>query len=174
MKIRPLCRGNVIVCMPSSDCAHWKSPVRCLRYAVLSQDLLILLQGKKKKKKVTRYLGYSLHWSPYAGWYWWIYFFTPSQQCLGQYHIRQRPDIVHWLKFICILQRAAASAQCFASQALLPKEVLGSGDHERCLNPTPPPQLPPAITATVAVTESRCCKYFWTKTKSIHWTLYVV
>lgn len=113
-----------------------------------------MLQGKKikKKKKVTRYLGYSLHWSPYAGGY---IFFTPPQQCLGQYHIRQRPDTVHWLEFICILQRAAASAQCFASRAPLPKEALGSGNHERCLTP-PPTTATSAITVTVAVTES-CC-----------------
>lgn len=75
MKIRPLCRGNVIVYVPSSNCAL-KSPVRCLRYAVLSQDLLILL----KKIKVTGYLGYSLHWSPHVGGY---IFFNSSLAMFG-------------------------------------------------------------------------------------------
>lgn len=125
---------------------------------------IVTEKREKKKKKVTWYLGYSLHWSPYVIFMLVDIVFTPPQQCLGQYHIRQRPDTVHWLKFICIPQRSAASAQCFASRAPLPKEVLGSGNHEHRLKS---PQLPPAITATAAVTESRCCKYFRNKAKSI-------
>lgn len=53
-KIRPLCEGNVITCVPSTDCSV-KVTIRCLKYAVLSLDLLIV----QRERKMTWYLEYS-------------------------------------------------------------------------------------------------------------------
>lgn len=64
MKIRPLCRGNVIVCMPSSDCTV-KVSSKVLKICSFVPGFIDIVT-EKREKKVTLYLGYSLCWSPFV------------------------------------------------------------------------------------------------------------
>lgn len=73
MKIRPLCEGNVIVCVPRADCSV-KVASKVLKICSFVQGFI----DSVTEKKVTWHLGYSPQQISFCGFYTHIYIFYSS------------------------------------------------------------------------------------------------